>query len=99
VLGIDPVGRLGIGVEIVLGTPVARRHLGDGVDAVLDVGPEGLGIVGFRKEAAETDDRQRDGPGAVAAVFFVVFFQLRYSLILAISRGASNSESEGSSIP
>ena len=31
--GVGPVGRLRVGVEVVLGPPVGRRHLGDRIDA------------------------------------------------------------------
>ena len=38
--GVGPVGRLGVGVEVVLDPPVRRRHVGDRVEPVADVGPE-----------------------------------------------------------
>src|SRR5262249_1142362 len=59
--GVDAVRRLRVRVEVVGGTPVGRRHLGDGVDAVGDVGPEGRQAVGAREQTADADDRQGVG--------------------------------------
>ncbi len=59
--GVDAVGRLGVGVEVVFGPPVGGRHVGDAIDAVLDVGPVRAEAVGLGEEAADADDRQRGG--------------------------------------
>ena len=56
--GIGAVGRFRVGVEIVGGVPVRRRHVADAIDAVLDVGPVRTRPVGLGEQAADADDGQ-----------------------------------------
>ena len=57
--GVGHVRPLRVGVEVVVRVPVRRRHVGDAVDAVLDVGPEEPRPGRLREQAADADDRQR----------------------------------------
>ena len=65
---VGPVGRLGVGVEVVLGPPVGRRDLGDRVEPVADVGPVARQVVGLGEQAAHSDDRHRDGLRGIGRV-------------------------------
>ncbi len=66
--GVGHVGGGGVAVEMVGGVPVGVGDVGDGIDAALDVGPEGFGGVGLGEEAAHADDRERDG-GELRCIF------------------------------
>ena len=56
-LDVGLVGRFGVGVVVVLGPPVRRGDVGDGVDAAADVGPVAGQAVGLGEQAAHADDR------------------------------------------
>ena len=57
---IGSVGSLGVGVEVVFGSPVARGDLRDRVAATADVGPVAGKAVGLGEETSHSDDRHRD---------------------------------------
>ena len=55
---VDTIGCLGVGVEVVGGVPVGRRHVADGVVAVDDARPEGAEVRRAGEQASGADDGQ-----------------------------------------
>ena len=37
---VGSIGGLGVGVAVIVGPPVSRRDIGDGIEPVADIGPE-----------------------------------------------------------
>ena len=57
---VSAVACLGVGIVIVVGSPVGFGHFRDRIDALEDVSPVALQVLGKRKHAAHPDDGHRN---------------------------------------
>lgn len=70
--GVGHVRSFRVLIEVVLRSPMGRRHFADAVDAAADVGPELVQPLRLRKQTARPDDRQRRHACTVARRCLVV---------------------------
>ena len=99
VLGVYLVGRFRVRVKIIIGTPVAFGDLGDCINTLPDIAPEGSRVPGPGEKTAYADNRQRRHGLRLPVLIEVVVLQLRNSLICSISRGVVSSASSSRLTP
>src|SRR5262249_600286 len=72
---VDAIGRFWIGVEVVFGPPVCRRHRRDGIDAIANIRPEPAEAAGARKQTPHAENRQRLVGGQTKVLIAIVYWQ------------------------